>query len=292
MFLRISASDVGELARFIENSGKEVSDFFTGKVLSPTVEKWKDLQKYLGISKEVQLLYKKTGLSDEKVVTFALILGGVAATAGIARLIYFIRSPAIINDTSMDVIFNLSPLPVLFTDSNNFVLPSTKEKPYITVEYVEHDYPTEYNPPEITDQSSYYYDQSSHNYDQSSSRKSFPVIPIIGELVMTEKTIGDTINMQGNNNVLVNHSTIEESFNKVKEQYDIETAQALFHVEDKINKAGNKEAAELFESFNEELSKSNPKKSSLKVFWDGTLKALPQLGEMVDVVAKITQLII
>lgn len=101
-------------------------------------------------------------------------------------------------------------------------------------------------------------------------------------------------NMSGNNSnfTFINHSTVQESFNKIKNEGNEEVAKALLSIAEKINKSGNKEAAESFESFNEELSKSTPKKSSLKALWKGTLEALPELEDMVDVVAKIVTLFV
>ncbi|KGF71507.1 hypothetical protein DO97_18100 [Neosynechococcus sphagnicola sy1] len=65
---------------------------------------------------------------------------------------------------------------------------------------------------------------------------------------------------------IVNKSIVEASFNKVKEEFDSDTANALKVVAAEIEKAGNKEAAELFESFNEELQKPEPKRSVLRNF--------------------------
>lgn len=101
---------------------------------------------------------------------------------------------------------------------------------------------------------------------------------------------GDQINVAGNNNTVINHSTVQNAFNKVKETRGEETAKALARIEEEINKSGNKEAAENFESFSEELSKPEPKKTLLKSLWKGTLEALPKLGELVDVVEKIVKL--
>ncbi len=75
---------------------------------------------------------------------------------------------------------------------------------------------------------------------------------------------GDQITVTGSGNTLVNRSIVQNAFNKVKADYDEETANALKRVEEEINKSGNKAAAENFESFNEELSKPEPRKSLLK----------------------------
>jgi hypothetical protein len=52
---------------------------------------------------------------------------------------------------------------------------------------------------------------------------------------------------------IVNKSIVEASFNKVKEEFGPDIANALKVIAEEIEKSGNKEAAENFDSFNEEL---------------------------------------
>jgi len=104
------------------------------------------------------------------------------------------------------------------------------------------------------------------------------------------KVTGDHINIHGSGNTVVSRSIVQNAFNKVKTEYDDETANALKRVEEEINKSGNKEAAENFESFSEELSKPEPKKSLLKTLWKGTLDALPTLAQLTSVVDAIVKL--
>jgi hypothetical protein len=101
---------------------------------------------------------------------------------------------------------------------------------------------------------------------------------------------GDKIDVRGSGNIIIDHSTVRDAFNRVKTAHDEEVAKALLDVEAAINKSGNKEAAENFESFSGELAKPEPKKSLLKTLWQGTLTALPTLKEMPDVIAKISAL--
>jgi hypothetical protein len=101
---------------------------------------------------------------------------------------------------------------------------------------------------------------------------------------------GDKIDVPGSGNTIVNRSTVNNAFNKVKAAHSEEVAKALLDVEAAINKSENKEAAENFESFNDELAKPEPKKSLLKTLWQGTLAALPTLEELPDVIAKISAL--
>lgn len=89
---------------------------------------------------------------------------------------------------------------------------------------------------------------------------------------------------------IINHSTVQNAFNKVQSQFDDETANALKRVEEEINKSGNKEAAENFEAFTEELVKPEPKKSLLKTLWQGTLNALPTLSQLSGIASLIVKL--
>jgi hypothetical protein len=101
---------------------------------------------------------------------------------------------------------------------------------------------------------------------------------------------GDQITVHGSGNTIINRSIVQNAFNKVKADYDEETANALNRVEEEINKSGNKEAAENFEAFSEELSKPEPKKSLLKALWKGTLDALPTLAQLSNIVNLIVRL--
>lgn len=92
------------------------------------------------------------------------------------------------------------------------------------------------------------------------------------------------------NATIVNRSFVQNAFNKVKREYDEETAQALKEIAEEIEKSKNTEAAENFNSFNEELQKPEPKKSILRTLWAGVTTALPSMLQMTDIVAKISKL--
>lgn len=109
----------------------------------------------------------------------------------------------------------------------------------------------------------------------------------VGELIMTS---GGDVFQNITDSTIVNKSIVEASFNKVKEEFDSETANALKVVAAEIEKSGNKEAAELFESFNEELQKPEPKRSVLRNFWNGIVEILPQLSSLAEVAVKISTL--
>jgi hypothetical protein len=113
----------------------------------------------------------------------------------------------------------------------------------------------------------------------------------IGTYIKEQTNVaGDNINVHGSGNTVVNRSTVNNAFNRVKAAHSEDIAKALLDVEAAINKSGNNDAAENFESFSDELAKPEPKKSLLKTLWQGTLAALPTLTELPDVVAKISTL--
>ncbi|MDZ7963223.1 MAG: hypothetical protein RMY34_36125 [Aulosira sp. DedQUE10] len=104
-----------------------------------------------------------------------------------------------------------------------------------------------------------------------------------------ERIMGDKFE-KVHNSTIINRSTVQNAFNRVQAEFDDETANALKRVEEEINKSGNKEAAENFEAFTEELAKSEPKKSLLKTLWQGTLNGLPTLAQLSGVVSLIMKL--
>jgi hypothetical protein len=103
--------------------------------------------------------------------------------------------------------------------------------------------------------------------------------------------MGDVFSNIGAGATIVNRSTVQNAFNKVRSQYGDDVAQALNRVEEEINKSGNKDAADTFNSFNEELQKPTPKKSVLQALWQGVLTAVPVIGQLTDVISRIKTLI-
>ncbi len=101
---------------------------------------------------------------------------------------------------------------------------------------------------------------------------------------------GDIFSNIGAGATIVNRSTVQNAFNKVKSEHGEEVAQALNQVEEEINKSGNKDAADTFNSFNEELQKPQPKKSVLQALWHGVVTAVPAIGQLSDVIGRIKTL--
>jgi hypothetical protein len=107
------------------------------------------------------------------------------------------------------------------------------------------------------------------------------------------------INVMGDNYELKNikgstviiKSKVENSFNKVKDQLGEETANVIKQIAEIVEKSKNAEARDLFDAFNEEINKPEPKKSILKSFWDGLSKVLPILASTASIVEKIMKIV-
>lgn len=93
------------------------------------------------------------------------------------------------------------------------------------------------------------------------------------------------------NSTIINRSNVENAFNKVKGSHDEETAKALMTIAKMIEESNNTEAGEVFDDFNEELNKDEPKKSKLNAFWNQLNGLLPSISNAVDIVEKVTALI-
>lgn len=93
------------------------------------------------------------------------------------------------------------------------------------------------------------------------------------------------------NATIVNKSVVQNAFNKVKETIDEDTAAALAQIAEHVEKSGNKEAGEVFNAFNEELQKLDPKKSLLKSFWTGLTSLLPTVSAIAGIAEKVIKMI-
>jgi hypothetical protein len=101
--------------------------------------------------------------------------------------------------------------------------------------------------------------------------------------------MGDTFsNIQ--NSTIVNRSTVESAFNKTKSEMGADTAAILLKIADLVAQSGNKEAGELLDQFNEELTKPQPRKSLLKRSWDGLVAILPGVTSIAGAVAAMAEL--
>jgi len=89
---------------------------------------------------------------------------------------------------------------------------------------------------------------------------------------------------------IITDSIVKNSFNKVNEKYGEDVANALLQIAAFIEKSKNREAGKLFDTFNEELNKPEPKKSVLKRLWEGIEKALPTITKLSDAIVKLQML--
>ena len=116
------------------------------------------------------------------------------------------------------------------------------------------------------------------------------VLPYQNLINASEVTMGDKY-ANIHSSTIVSHSLVEKSFNKIRHDFDEETADVLKKIADAIEKSNNKDATENFFSFNEELQKPEPKKAVLRSLWSGITNALPTIIQMTDVVTKIDKLL-
>jgi len=111
----------------------------------------------------------------------------------------------------------------------------------------------------------------------------------LAHMLNLEITMGDKFE-NISNATIVNRSLMQDSFNRLKAYHGDAVAQAILKIADAIETSGNGDAAENFESFNEELAKPKPKKSVLRALWDGMLAAAPAIKTMAEagvIVAKL-----
>jgi hypothetical protein len=110
-----------------------------------------------------------------------------------------------------------------------------------------------------------------------------------GNYIEGDRTMGD-IFKDIHDSTIINKASVQNSFNKVKKEYDEETGKALVDVARFIENSNDPAAGALFNNLTEELTKPDPDKSRLKSFWSGIEKALPTITSIAGAVAKIVPL--
>ncbi len=144
----------------------------------------------------------------------------------------------------------------------NFNVSNNKEYQYILIEE-----------PIVHAASSHYYE----NYSTTAINNQFN---IMGDYFSDIK-----------NATIINRSTVENAFNKIKENFGEETAAALVQLAKMVEQSGNQEAGEVFNAFTEEIQKPQPKKSLLKSFWNGLTTILPTISTMTGITEKVMTMI-
>ena len=92
------------------------------------------------------------------------------------------------------------------------------------------------------------------------------------------------------NSTIINRSLLQNAFNKAKSETGEEAAEALRKVAEAVAQSGNKEAGELLDQFNEELAKTQPRKSLLKRSWENLVQVLPTIEAIAGAAEAIAKL--
>lgn len=115
---------------------------------------------------------------------------------------------------------------------------------------------------------------------------------IIQIIALIPQRIGDHITeIKIESVTIINRSLLINSFNKVKKEHNEEVAKALEQIGEFIEKSGEVSAGILFDKFNEELTKPQADKSTLRRIWNGIEKTLPSIARISDIVAKLAPLL-
>jgi len=124
----------------------------------------------------------------------------------------------------------------------------------------------------------------------SKPTNNFPpnIIYVMGDII-GRKVMGDNFESV-TNSTIINKSLVQNAFNKVKNEKDEETGNALMKVANEIEKSKDPSAGVLFNGFTEELSKPQPDKERLKSFWRGIDNVLPTIKSIAEVSNKILPL--
>jgi hypothetical protein len=102
--------------------------------------------------------------------------------------------------------------------------------------------------------------------------------------------MGDVIKA-GAKAIVINRSTIVESFNELKPRYDQESQDVLNELVARVMRSGNADAIENLKELLVELKAPAPRKSILTAFLNGMLAALPSLTAAVGIVGAVQDII-
>ena len=105
------------------------------------------------------------------------------------------------------------------------------------------------------------------------------------------KIMGDVFKNIGAGATVINRSSLLNAMNVVKDTGDPNVSEVLRQLAEFIEQSGNKDAAENFNAFTEELQQPSPRKSLLKSFWNGMLAALPTIADLSTVAGTVAMLV-
>jgi hypothetical protein len=92
------------------------------------------------------------------------------------------------------------------------------------------------------------------------------------------------------NATIINRSTVENAFNRLRNESGTEIAEALKTVALHVADSGNVAAGTMFDNFAQELNAPAPDKGRLRQFWDGLVAVLPSVASIGEAAAKIVGL--
>jgi hypothetical protein len=113
-----------------------------------------------------------------------------------------------------------------------------------------------------------------------------------GDTVMGDKFAnvrGSQIKSPGAKLTYINESMLSNALNTVRGDYGDDVRDALRVLANHIQRSKSQEAGELFNSFNEELTRPNSNRTTLKVLWDGLRNSLPEAAKVASSIATITK---
>jgi hypothetical protein len=104
--------------------------------------------------------------------------------------------------------------------------------------------------------------------------------------------MGDEFKNVGAGAVIINRSTVTNALNRIRSDYGPEAAQALQELVDAVERAKQPNATDSLNALTEELDKSQPSKSRLRVWLDAITSALPDVVDVAAAAAKVAQLVL
>lgn len=114
-------------------------------------------------------------------------------------------------------------------------------------------------------------------------------INILGDYYM----LGDQINNSGNNNTLINRSSVINALNDTKDNTLVESVEkALLELKKIVDSSNNEEAIKNHNAFCKHVSSDKPDKTILKSLWNSILAAIPTLAQSTTIITNISKLFI
>ena len=93
-----------------------------------------------------------------------------------------------------------------------------------------------------------------------------------------------------NRSTVVTESSLTNALNRYADAGRGQVEEALVALAEIVAASGSREAGELLDSFNEEISAKKPRKPVLRSLWDGLTTALPAILTTAKIAAIITPL--